>query len=162
MTTLSQGTSSEASSANIAQGVWPPLTAKWKRPLAATAARARPATNAAPAAATAPGSASDSSSWCMPGLLLLLSEAAEFAAHRREDLVGELPGPPGLEPLVHRGRDDRGRNPLVHGGEHPPPAFAGVRDPPGEVVELVSRHIGFSLAFGSFQRPVVPDERVGR
>src|SRR5271169_7080643 len=65
MTTASQGTVSAASSANIAHGVWPPLTAKWKLPLAATASRARSATNAAPARATASGSGRDSSSWCM-------------------------------------------------------------------------------------------------
>jgi hypothetical protein len=43
-TTRSQGTSSAASSANIAHGVCPPLTAKWKLPWSATAARARSAT----------------------------------------------------------------------------------------------------------------------
>src|SRR5271167_225074 len=65
MTTASQGTVSAASSANIAHGVRPPLTAKWKLPLAATASRARSATNAAPARATASGSGRDSNSWCM-------------------------------------------------------------------------------------------------
>ena len=35
MTTASQGTVSDASSANIAHAVCPPLTAKWKLPLAA-------------------------------------------------------------------------------------------------------------------------------
>ena len=44
------GPSSGASSANIAQGVWPPLTAKWNWPEAATAWRARSATKAAPGA----------------------------------------------------------------------------------------------------------------
>src|SRR5580658_580241 len=66
MTVASHGTVSDASSANMAQGVCPPLTAKWKLPLAATAARARSATNAAPARATAPGSARVWSSWCIP------------------------------------------------------------------------------------------------
>src|SRR5215471_15771754 len=80
--------------------VCPPLTAKWKRPLAAAASRARAATNAAPARATASGPAGDSRSWCMPGLRLLLAVAAELAAHRREDLVGELAKAARLEPLL--------------------------------------------------------------
>src|SRR6516165_4618075 len=125
MTTRSQGTVSEASSANIAHGVCPPLTAKWKLPSAATAARARSATNAAPAAATAAGSGSVSSSCCMPRLLLALGVAAELAAHRREDLAGELTQAPRLESLVERHGDDGGGNPLVYGGVHRPPALTG-------------------------------------
>src|SRR5215831_20374302 len=121
MTTASHGTVSEASSANIAHGVCPPLTAKWKLPPAATAARARSATNAAPAAATAAGPASVSSRCRTPRLLLPLGVAAELAAHRGEDLAGELTQAPRLEPLVERVRDDRGGNPLVYGGFHRPP-----------------------------------------
>src|SRR6516225_1858213 len=110
MTTASQGTVSDASSANIAHGVCPPLTAKWKLPLAATASRARPATNAAPARATASGSARDFSSCCMVRLCLLLGVAAEFAAHGGEELIGVLAQAPRLEPLQQRRRDDRGRD----------------------------------------------------
>src|SRR5215475_11109830 len=131
MTTPSQGTSCLASSANIAHGVCPPLTAKWKLPSASTAARASSATNTAPAAATAAGSGRVSSSCCTPGLLLPLGVAAELAAHRRQDLAGELAEAPRVEPLVQRVRDDRGRDRLVHGREHRPPALAGVRDPAG-------------------------------
>ena len=67
MTTESQGTCCLVSSANIAHGVCPPLTAKWKTPSAATASRASSATKSAPAAATASGSGRVSSSCCMPG-----------------------------------------------------------------------------------------------
>src|SRR5262252_4094611 len=115
MITASHGTVSEASSANIAHGVCPPLTAKWKLPSAATAARARSATNAAPAAATAAGSGSVSSSYCMPCLLLPLGVAAELAAQRREDLGGAHAQAPRLESLVERVCVGRGGNPLVDG-----------------------------------------------
>src|SRR6478752_2955218 len=135
MTTESQETVCEANSANIAHGVSPPPTAKWKRPLVATASRARAATKSAPARATASGSARDSTSWCMSDLLLL-GVAAEFAAHRRQDLVGELSELTRLESLVERRRDDRYRHPLVDGGEHGPPTLPGIGDPSGEVVEI--------------------------
>src|ERR1700678_1811897 len=80
MTTDSHGTVSAASSANMAHGVCPPLTAKWKLPLAATAARARSATKAAPARATASGSARVWSSWCMS----LPSRMMRLSATRRQ------------------------------------------------------------------------------
>src|SRR5512140_2184515 len=136
MTTESQGTCCWVSSANIAHGVWPPLTAKWKTPSAATASRASSATNVAPAAATAAASGRVSSSCCMPGLLLPLGVTAELAAHRRQDLAGELPQASRLEPLVERHGDDRGGNSLVNGGVYRPPALTGIRDPAGEAVEV--------------------------
>src|SRR6185312_15595210 len=136
MTTESQGTCCWVSSANIAHGVCPPLTAKRKTPSAATASRASSATNSAPAAATAAGSGSVSSSCCMPRLLLPLVVAAELAAHRGEDLAGELAQAPRLESLVERRGDDRGGNPLVDGGVHRPPALPGVRDPAGEGMQV--------------------------
>src|SRR5215475_8359400 len=114
MTTESQGTCCLVSSANIAHGVCPPLTAKRKTPSAATASRASSATNVAPAAATAAGSGRVSSSCRPPGLLLPLGVPAEFAAHRGEDLAGELTQAPRLEPLVERRGDDGGGNPLVY------------------------------------------------
>src|SRR5215468_2512552 len=132
MLTESQGTCCRVSSANIAHGVCPPLTAKWKLPSASTAARASSATNVAPAAATAAGSGRVSSSCCMPGLLLPLGVPAELAAHRGKDLAGELTEAPRLEPLVERRGDDGGGHPLVDGGVHRPPALTGVRDPAGE------------------------------
>src|SRR5215813_8587725 len=136
MMTESQGTCCWVSSANIAHGVCPPLTAKWKLPPASTAARASSATNVAPAAATAAGSGRVSSSCCMPCLLLPLVMAAELAPHRGEDLAGELTQAPRLEPLVQRRGDDWGGNPLVYGGVHRPPALTGVRDPAGEGVQV--------------------------
>src|SRR6478735_10620241 len=48
----------------------------------------------------------------------LLRVAAELAAHRGEHLVGELAEPPGLEPLIQRGGDDRGGHPLLDRGQH--------------------------------------------
>src|SRR5215470_6396667 len=136
MTTDSQGTCCWVSSANIAHGVCPPLTAKWKTPSAATTSRATSATNTAPAAATAAGAGSVSSSCCMPRLLLPFGVAAELAAHRGQDLAGELTQAPRLEPLVESHGDDRGGNPLVYGGVHRPPALTGVRDPAGKGVEI--------------------------
>src|SRR5947207_9091896 len=132
MTTESQGTCCWVSSANIAHGVCPPLTAKRKTPSAATASRASSATNVAPAAATAAGSGRVSSSCCMPRLLLPLGVAAELAAHGGQDLAGELTQAPRLESLVERHGDDGGGNPLVYGGVYRPPALTGVRDPAGE------------------------------
>src|SRR5262249_61616945 len=131
MLTASQGTSCCVSSANIAHGVCPPLTAKWKLPPASTAARASSATNVAPAAATAAGSGRVSSSCCMPGLLLPLGVAAELAAPRRQDLAGELADAPRVAPLVQRVRHDRRRDRLVHGREPRPPTLAGGRGPAG-------------------------------
>src|SRR4029077_14130532 len=136
MTPESQGPCCWVSSANIAHGVCPPLTAKRKTPSAATASRASSATNSAPAAAPAAGAGSVWSSCSMPGLLLPLGVAAELAAHRGEDLAGELTQAPRLESLVERRGDDRGGNPLVYGGVHRPPALTGVRDPAGEGMQV--------------------------
>src|SRR5712691_4152460 len=69
-------------------------------------------------------------------LVLLLRVPAELAAHRVQDLAGELAERAGLEPLDQRGGDHRGGNALVHRGQDRPAALAGVGDPSGEVVQL--------------------------
>ena len=62
--------------------------------------------------------------------------AAEALAHGREDLVGEVVEAPGGEAGVERGGEDGGGNALVDGGDRGPAAFARVRDPAGEFLEL--------------------------
>src|SRR4029078_9979616 len=107
MTLSPRPTSSLASSANIAHGVCPPLTANVKVPRAVTAARADAAANADAAAATRRGDSSTWSSVCIGGPLFLLGVAAEFAAHRRQDLVGEVAEPARFKAPGERGRDER-------------------------------------------------------
>ena len=137
MTTSSHGTVCEASSANMAQGVCPPLTAKWKLPRAATASRARSATNAAP----------------RPGYGIGVGESLEFVVHVPPYWAFSA-WPPNSLRIAERilsvnspsPRDSNRsksevvmtvrRDPLVDGGEHRPSALAGVRDPAGELVEV--------------------------
>src|SRR5262245_27170508 len=137
MVTFSHDTSLSTKRANIAHGVWPPLTANVNRPWPAIAAAACPATYSAalPATASASGQTSIRSA-IAPLHSLLLGVSAELLAHRGQQLVGEQVQAARPEPRIPRRRQGRCRNAHLDRGDRRPAPLARIGHPARELFEV--------------------------